>query len=143
MIPHCTRVRLLAVSLALGLTMATAGCRNKETTKAVPPLTRADLLGTWVGDESFGSRFTITRSADGTFTESIDTRRASVPANPRRIEAKGRWSLEGDKYTVTYTSRSDDPILLGRKLEFTLEPKSQTEFQYRESEANWIVERKQ
>lgn len=60
-----------------------------------PPLTRDLLVGCWhYGYGSSASGF-ITLSADGTYYASHSPRHEYVP------HYQGRWSLEGDEFTLT------------------------------------------
>lgn len=134
-----------ALALAFCLSLAATHCRDRGANPTNPPLTSADLVGTWQGEEGWGARFVITRNADGTFTESIDSSRASVPSSPPHVTAKGRWTLVGNKYSITYTERSDDVSNLGESLSFEITPESptKTQFSYWAGEGNPIIEQKQ
>lgn len=144
--PRRTRPRKsAALVLSLALALAATHCRDRGANPTNPPLTSADLVGTWEGEEGWGTRFVITRNADGTFTESIDSSRASVPSSPPHVTAKGRWTLVGSKYSITYTERSDDVSNLGESSSFEITPESptKTQFSYLAGEGNPITEQKQ
>lgn len=134
---------LKALTLAFCLSFAATHCRDKGANPTSPPLTSADLVGTWEGDEGWGTRFVITRKTDGTFTESIDSSKSDVPSHPPLITAKGRWTLVGSKYSIIYTERADDFPNLGKSFSFEITPQSRTHFSYLEQEGNPVTEQKQ
>jgi hypothetical protein len=75
--------------------------------ESAPPITPADLVGTWRGKESWGTTFVIVRKADGSFTEECDTSHADAPHRPATIHTEGFWSVTGNTYAQYFTSSSE------------------------------------
>jgi hypothetical protein len=126
----------------LCVAFAGSACHDGRTSVTGSSLTAADLIGTWSGIESWGTRYTIIRSANGTFTETIDSSHADVPGNLPFITAKGRWALKGNQYSITYTEKSDEITNFYRVRLFTITPKSRTCFSYSAEEGNGVSEQK-
>ena len=73
----------------------------------------ADLVGDWEGQENYGTTYTVTRRADGTFSESRDSSRSSAPTQPPVIASEGRFAVDGTSYAFYYT-KSGVPAWLNR-----------------------------
>lgn len=102
-----------------------------------------DLLGTWRGKQSWGIVYTITRHSDGTFSEVLDSTKASYPWQPPVIKSSGHWSLDNARYSYYYTA-STKPTFVGQGPWIRdIEMKSPSELTYREGEGDIATEEKE
>jgi len=108
-----------------------------------PPLRPEDLVGKWVGRESWGTTYTIIRQSDGTFSATYDFRLADVPRKPSIQKRSGYWSLTGSQYAYYYTEVSGSRVVEHRPWVTTITTISPNEFTYFESEGNGALEKKQ
>ncbi|HWB60493.1 MAG TPA: hypothetical protein VG733_13440 [Chthoniobacteraceae bacterium] len=101
-----------------------------------------DLLGTWHGTESGGILYTITRHSDGTFSEVLDSSKASYPWDPAVIKSSGHWSVDNSRYVYYYTT-STKPTFVGQGPWIRdIDLKNPKELSYREEEGSEVTEHK-
>jgi len=107
------------------------------------------LTGTWEGKESGGITYTITRNADGTFTEIRDSSPRGEATNgdvhwhPPVIRCKGRWSLAGSQYAYYYTQSTDPARAARGPWIITITMTSLTELTYNADGGIVVVEHKE
>lgn len=107
-------------------------------------LTQEDLVGTWRGKEGWGKKFEITRRADGTFTETLDTRESDAGPNRKYpiLKYEGRWSYWRGIYSQYYTKCNDPSEANTGPYAVAISARSKKEFIYQYDEGNGISEEK-
>ena len=93
-----------------------------------PTLHPEDLVGTWLGRESWGTTYTIIRKSDGTFSKTYDFRLADVPRKPSSFKGSGYWALSGSEYVYYYTKGAESDSVEHRPCVRTITTVSPREF---------------
>ncbi|HEY8903973.1 MAG TPA: hypothetical protein VIM48_09700 [Chthoniobacterales bacterium] len=99
------------------------------------------LVGNWNGEESWGTKWKISRKSDRTFSQLIDFRESDVPHNPPVVRAEGRFFIiDGSMYGYFYTKSSDPRFLDASSIIRKIEFKTPDRLTYQLSDGNWVTE---